>query len=143
MNKQLPDKWVRKAVSELLDGITVDGNLINCFDTRVSNNNLNYYILMSTQTNQVSKTNKCEHFYESSILIDVVTKYNGSGNVGSRLLADNIMDKVRELTNNLTLDVISGLVVLRQNQDFPNDITTITENQNVFRKFMRLELTIN
>jgi hypothetical protein len=41
------------------------------------------------------------------------------------------------------LDVASGLVVQKQIQDFPNDIVTITENENIFRKLMRLELTIN
>ena len=98
---------------------------------------------MSTQTNDVDKSNKCEDSYESSILLDVVTSYIGAGNIGSRLLADNIMDKVRELTNELTLDVSSGLTILRQAQNFPNDIATITPNQNIFRKLMRIELFIN
>jgi len=81
--------------------------------------------------------------YESSILIDVFTSYKGSGNTGSRLLSDNIMDAVRNATNDLILDVSSGLVIQRQTQDFPNDIVSITKNENVFRKLMRLELTIN
>ena len=118
--------------------------LIPCYDSRVpTNGNKTRYILMSTQTNRVAKTNKCEDMYESSILLDIVTIYNGTGNTGSRALADNILDKVRELTNNLVLDVSSNLVVQRQTQDFPNDIVSITKNQNVFRKLMRLELTIN
>lgn len=144
MNKALPDKWVRKAVHTAINNLVVDSKTIKCYDSRVTGRNIpNHYTIMSTQTNVVSKTNKCEDMYESSILIDVFTSYKGSGNTGSRLLSDNIMDAVRNATNNLTLDVSSGLVVQRQTQDFPNDIVSITENQNIFRKLMRLELTIN
>ena len=149
MIKQLPDKWVRKAIHtainncSVLDVLNSTNVTIPCYDSRVpTSGNKTHYILMTTQTNRVSKTNKCEDMYESSILLDIVTIYNGSGNVGSRVLADNILDKVRELTNDLVLDVTSSLVVQRQTQDFPNDIVSITKTQNVFRKLMRLELTI-
>lgn len=143
MNKALPDKWVRKAIFTQLNNIVVDGNTIPCKDTRVTGNNIPpHYILMTTQTNSVDKANKCEYFWNSSILLDIITTYQGAGNTGSRVLADNILDRVRDLTNNLTLDVSSGLEVFIQKQDFPNDLTTITRNENIFRKFMRLELTI-
>ncbi len=143
MNKALPDKWVRKAIFTQLNNIVVDGNTIPCKDTRVTGNNIPpHYILMTTQTNSVDKANKCEYFWNSSVLLDITTTYQGAGNTGSRVLADNILDRVRDLTNNLTLDVSSGLEVFIQKQDFPNDLTTITRNENIFRKFMRLELTI-
>jgi hypothetical protein len=149
MIKQLPDKWVRKAIHtainncSVLDVLNSTNVTTPCYDSRVpTNGNKTHYVLMTTQTNRVAKTNKCEDMYESSILLDIVTIYNGSGNVGSRVLADNILDKVRELTNDLVLDVTSSLVVQRQTQDFPNDIVSITKTQNVFRKLMRLELTI-
>ena len=144
MIKPLPDKWVRKAVYDAINDMVVDTIVIPCYDTRVvANGGTNHYVLMSTQTNSVDKTTKCENSYESSILLDIVTSYDGAGNVGSRLLADNIADKVRELTDNLTLDVASGLTILKQTQDFPNDIATITDTENVFRKLIRLELFIN
>jgi len=144
MNKTLPDKWIRKAVFDAIDDMTIGGFQIPCYDTRVTGQPIpEHYILMTTQTNQVSKNNKCEDWYESSILLDIITTYDGQGNTGSRLLADNILDSARNLTQNLTLDGGSGLVVLRQTQDFPNDISTITGNENIFRKFMRIELTIN
>ena len=144
MIKPLPDKWVRKAVYDAINNMVVDTIEIPCFDTRVvANGGANHYVLMTTQTNSVDKTTKCENSYESSILLDIVTSYDGAGNVGSRLLADNIADKVRELTDNLTLDVASGLTILKQTQDFPNDIATITDTENVFRKLIRLELFIN
>lgn len=144
MVKNLPDKWVRKAVYDAINDMVVDTITIPCYDTRVvANGGKNHYVLMTTQTNSVDKTTKCENSYNSSILLDIVTSYQSSGNTGSRLLADNILDKVRELTDNLTLDVASGLTILKQTQDFPNDLATITDTENVFRKFVRLELFIN
>ena len=143
MDKTLPDKWVRKAIYDAINDIVVDGITIPCFDSRVTNDNLQHFVLLTTQTNSVDKANKCEDFWNSSILIDVVTSYFGGGNVGNRLLADNIMDAVRNATKNLTLDASSGLIVQKQKQDFPNDITTITGTENVFRKIMRIEFTFN
>ena len=144
MIKQLPDKYIRKAVFDAVNNIVVDTLTIPAYDSRVSGNVIpQHFILMTTQTNQVNQMTKCGDVWESSILIDIVTTYDGSGNTGSRLLSDNILDAVRNATNNLVLDVSSGLVVQKQIQDFPNDIVTITENENIFRKLMRLELTIN
>ena len=144
MIKQLPDKYIRKAVFDAVNNIVVDTLTIPAYDSRVSGNVIpQHFILMTTQTNQVNQMTKCGDVWESSILIDIVTTYDGSGNTGSRLLADNILNNVRSYTNNLTLLPSSGLVVQKQTQDFPNDIVTITDNENVFRKLMRLELTIN
>ena len=144
MIKPLPDKYVRKAVYDAVNNIVVDTLTIPAYDSRVTGNVIpQHFILMTTQTNQVNQMTKCGDVWESSILIDIVTTYDGSGNTGSRLLSDNILDAVRNATNNLVLDVASGLVVQKQIQDFPNDIVTITENENIFRKLIRLELTIN
>lgn len=144
MNKSLPDKWVRKAVFDAINDIVVDTLTIPCFDSEVPEGlEVDHYVLMTTQTNTVDKSNKCEYWYESSILLDIVTSYSGVGNPGSRLLADNIADAVRSATDVLTLDVASGLVVLRQTQSFPNDVVTKTSVENIFRKFIRIELTIN
>ena len=144
MIKPLPDKYVRQAIFNRINNLVVDGFTIPVFDSRVSGNVIpQHFILMTTQTSQVNQMTKCGDVWESSILIDIVTTYDGSGNTGSRLLSENILDAVRNATNNLVLDVASGLVVEKQIQDFPNDIVTITDNENIFRKLMRLELTIN
>ena len=144
MIKRLPDKYIRQAVFNAINNLVVDTLTIPAFDSRVSGNVIpDHFILMTTQTSQVNQMTKCGDVWESSILIDVVTTYDGSGNTGSRLLSENILDAVRSATNNLVLDVSSGLVIQKQTQDFPNDIVTITENENIFRKLMRLELTIN
>lgn len=139
----LPDKEIRKAVFTLVNNITVDGNTIKCFDSRVTTSTIpSHYVLMTTQTNQVDESVKCGDRWQSSILLDIVTRYSGTGNTGSRLLADNITDAIRALlVNKLTLG--SGLNVVHQKIDFPNDLSSTTENENIFRKFIRVELTIN
>ena len=142
MVKSLPDKWIRKAVYDAVNGIVVDGETINCYDSRIPSNEDNY-ILLTTQTNNVNKRNKCEYSWESSILIDIVTRYKLTGNTGSRLLADNILDKVRELTDDLTLDVASGLKIVWQIQSFPNDLVSTSENEIVYRKLIRIEFLID
>lgn len=144
MIKKLPDQYIRKAVYNAINNISVDGKTIPCYDYRVTGRaKKDYYTIISTQTNLVNKANKCEYSWNSSVLIDVFTRYNGSGNPGSRLFADNILDKVRELTDKLSLDVSSDLTIVWQRQSFPNDIVSITKNENVFRKFMRIDFYIN
>ena len=144
MIKPLPDKYIRQAVFNAINNLVVDTLTIPAFDSRVSGNVIpDHFILMTTQTSQVNQMTKCGDVWESSILIDVVTTYDGSGNTGSRLLAEDIMNTVRYSVNNISLLPSSGLVIQKQTQDFPNDIVTITENENIFRKLMRLELTIN
>ena len=144
MNKTLPDKWIRKAVYDAVNNIVVDTFTIPCFDGRVVGNIIpDHFILLTTQTTQTNQIIKSERSWESSILIDIVTTYKSSGNPGSRILADNILDAVRSATNNLVLDASCGLIIRNQTQDFPNDIITVSQNENVFRKLMRIELTIN
>lgn len=140
---------------ENIDGYNIEADNTNllastpyinvpCYDLRVpTTNDKNHYILMTTQTNSVNKYTKCGDAYDSTILLDIVTSFYGSGNSGDRVLADNILDKLRELTNNLSLDVASGLVVHRQTQDFPAGIETITPTENIFRRFLRIEMFIN
>jgi hypothetical protein len=97
---------------------------------------------MTTQTNDVSKRNKCEWFWESSILLDIITSFSGAGNNGSRLLADNIADACRNALQDLMLDVGSGLEVVQETMNFPADISTDSGAEVIFRKFIRLELRI-
>ena len=142
----LPDKFVRKAIFTLLggaSGITVNTKNVKCYDSRVTGATIpSQYILMTTQTNQVSEIVKCGDRWNSSILLDIVTRYSASGNTGSRLLADDIAEAVRNLLEtDLTLE--GGLNVLHQKLDFPHDMSSVTEIENVFRKFIRIELSIN
>lgn len=143
VDKNLPDKWIRKALYNVLNDIVVDGITIPCFDSRASVvGSPSFYILLSTQSNGLTQ-NKCETYYDgTSILIDCITVYDRPGNIGSRLLADNIMDAVRGLTQSIVLDVASGLTVLDLDQIFLPDLTNTTDTEIVYRKLMRLEFKI-
>jgi len=144
MDKPIPNKWVRKAILTATSNMVVNGINIPVYDLRVpTNGNVNHYVLITTQTNSVNKYTKCGYAYESTVLLDIVTSYYGTGNELKRTLADDILDKLRELTNNLTLDVASGLNIHRQTQDFPAGIETITPTENIFRRFLRIEMFIN
>ncbi len=141
MLKTLPDKYVRKAIQAVLNGIEVNGHTINCYTYRVSGvDDPSHYILMTTQTNIVDNLNKCEDVWDSSILIDVVTRFTRQGNPSTKTLADDIMDEVRNLTNDLTLT--GGLEVIEQKQSFPQEFNDISDEEVVYRKLMRLELKI-
>ena len=142
MVKTLPDKYIRKAIYTAINNIVVDTKTIPCFDSRTTLSSPDNYTLMTTQTNSVDKRTKCGYDWESSILIEVFTRYKLTGNTGSRLLADNILDEVRNLTDTLTLDGASGLDIVTQIQSFPNDLISETTNEIIIRKFMRIEFLI-
>ena len=91
---------------------------------------------------RLTKLSKCDHLWESNIILDIVTRFPGQGNPGSRVLADDILDAARNATKDLQLDVASGLEIVRITQSFPQDINSKSGDENIFRKLMRLELTI-
>ncbi len=146
MVKTLPDKWIRKAIYDAVNNIVVDTITIPIFDSRVtidSNTDVpQHYILMTSQSNEVDKLDKCEWNWESQILLDIITSYDLPGNPGSRLLADNILDAVRAATTSLVLDAGSGLSISRYTMSFPSDIVTITKKESIFRKLLRIEFYI-
>lgn len=143
MNKSLPDKWVRKAVSDLVDGINVNGETISVYDTKVTGaDQPDFYVIMSSQTDLVDKSSKCEHNWDSEILLDVRATYERSGNPGSRVQADDTLDAIRDLVKDIQLDVASGLSVTRRTFAFPNDLSEIDNSTTIYRKFLRMTLFI-
>jgi len=143
MSLALPDKYVRKAIFTALTGLNVDGYDIATYDTNTTGSNPLFYILMTTQTNNELDGSKCGRRWFSSILLDVVTRYDGAGNTGSRLLADNIAEAPRVLIKDLDLEAGNCQKNTKRNLNFPNDISTKTDTTNIFRKFIRLELEID
>lgn len=143
MNKNLPDKWIRKSIYGLINNIVVDGNTIPCYDTNVTDQEKDFYVLISTQSSTQQKIEKTEDQWLSTVLVDVFTRYKKAGNTGSRLLAENIGDKIRELTDGLVLDSSSGLSIIWQDTNFLPDISSSTENEKVFRKLIQYEFLIN
>lgn len=141
MNKQNPSKYIRKAIYNAINNITVNGLQIPCYDTRVKvGDNPMYYVLMTTQSKDVIKATKCEYRWSATLLLDIVTIYNTSGNTGSRLLADDIENAIRNATQNLTIE---GFTVVTMNMDFPPNLDNINEHHIVYRNFIRYTYELN
>ena len=134
-----PDKYIRKAVYDLVNNIVVDSKIIKCFDSRALNAPDNY-ILLTAQSKDVDKATKCDYRWETSLLIEIYTKSSSSGNAGSRLLLNNIEEAVMDLLNPKI--VVSGFETLIQNITFENSLETITDTEIIFRSFLRLNLTL-
>ena len=120
--KTLPNKWLRKAVFDALDGISVNGKAIPVFDFRVPVTNApEAYILMDSQTAQPAKT-KCEYDWTCTLRLEVINQTPKSGNPGSRVLLNDIANTAIAAFNVLfALDPASGLQVLWQNIEAGTD----------------------
>lgn len=140
----LPDKHIRKAIYTLINNVVVNTKTFPCYDYRTTKNiTSKTYILMSTQTALFNNGTKCGHGWDASILLDVVTKFKGGGNTGSRLLADDAANAIIQALDGFILDVGSGLVISQRRFSSEPDIVDTTSQENVIRKLIRYELTIN
>lgn len=136
-----PDKFIRKAVFDLLNNIVVSSKIIKCFDSRVTGNaDLTEYILMTAQTKEVLKNTKCEYEWETSLLIEIYTKFSSVGNSGSRVLLNDIEQAVITLLNPKI--TVTGFINITQNITYENQLETVTDTENIFRSFLRLNLTL-
>lgn len=136
-----PDKYIRKAIFDRLNAIVVSGKIIYCYDTRVSGNvNNNQYILFTAQTKDIDKATKCGYRWETSILIEIYTKSSSAGNSGSRVLVNDI----EEACYNLLTPYLTFANFVTQNQifTFETQLETVTDTENIFRSFVRLNLTL-
>ena len=134
--KQLPDKWIRKAIYDGLNGVSIGSDTINVYDYRVPIEKApKVYILMTSQTSTPDRGNKCDIPYNSVIRVEVVTQFASSGNTGSRLLADEGMQLVIDWFNgNSLIDNLSGFVLSKKDIDFGSDIQNTLPNYSIFRK---------
>lgn len=135
----LPDKHLRKAIFDALNGMTVNGQSIYVYDIRATNYNGNAYVLISTQTNATER-DKCGFSWLSSCELQVVTR--NPKNAGTRLLADDIADAVINALDGISLSVASGLKILDQSFTFPADLTNESEAEIVVQKIIRYEFRI-
>lgn len=135
-----PDKHIRKAIFDKINNIVVSGKTIPCYDSRGTNAPSNY-VLLTAQTKEVEKSTKCDYRWTTSILIEIYTKVTSSGNTGSRLLLNDIEQAVYTLLQPKI--TVSGFVNLTQNITFEySGLETATDTENIFRSFLRLNLTL-
>jgi hypothetical protein len=136
-----PDKYIRKAVFDLVNGIVVNGKTINCFDTRVTGNAAaNQYVLLTAQTKEVDKSTKCGYDWITSLLIEIYTKSSANGNSGSRVLVNDIEQAIYTLLSPKI--TVLNYTNQTQNVTFETQLETVTTTENIFRSFMRLNLTL-
>ena len=134
-----PDKHIRKAIFDKINNIVVSGKTIPCYDSRATNAPSNY-VLLTAQTKEVDKGNKCSYSWETSTLIEIYTKVSSSGNTGSRVLLNDIEEAVYTLL--LPKLTVQGFTNITQNITFENSLETVTESEIIFRSFLRLNLTL-
>ena len=136
-----PDKHIRRAVFDLINGIVVNGKNVNCFDTRVTGNAAaDQYVLLTSQTKEVDKSTKCGYDWITSLLIEIYTKSSSNGNSGSRLLLNDIEQEVySKISPKIT---VSNYTNQTQNVTFETQLETVTTTENIFRSFIRLNLTL-
>lgn len=143
MDKNLPDKWVRKAIYDAVNGIVVDTNTVNVYDRRAGLDNPKLGVILQEQQNEVVKDTKCDYRWRHTILIEVFDRISNVGNAGSRLLADNILEAVKDNILGLTLDGGSGLVIIGETLTFPGDLSINDGTEILYRKFLRVLYLIN
>ena len=134
LNSNNPNKWVRKAIIEAINGE------YPCFDMQVTGNiNPSEYVIISTQSKEINKANKCNHNWISYTLLDIVTIYNGAGNVGSRLAVDNMQEFIENAVKNIEVD---NFEVVNRSFKSPDGLDNISTTQNVYRNFIRIILEL-
>lgn len=137
-----PDKYVRKAVYDVVNDMVIDGKTIKCFDSRITaSSSIKEYVLLTSQTKSIDKATKCGYRWETSLLIEIFTKYSSAGNTGSRVFLNDIEEEIYNRLDNLQVD---NFEVLIQNiTTEASNLETVTTTENIFRSFIRLNLTLN
>jgi hypothetical protein len=135
LNNTNPNKHIRKAVKDLVN------TTYPCFDYQITGNkNPTEYVLMTSQSKTIDKATKCSYRWECSLLLDIITIYQGAGNTGSRVKGDDIESAIYELIKNIE---ITGYEVVNRTFSFPDSLSLKTPTENVFRNFIRIELLLN
>jgi len=132
-----PDKYIRKAIYDLLNNIVVSGKTIKCFDARVfGNQDVTDYIILANQTKNIDKATKCEYRWNGSIMIEIYTRSSSS-----RVLLNDIEQAVTDLLSpKITVD---NYEVIYQDISYVTQLESFTDTENIYRSFMTLELTLN
>lgn len=129
-----PSKHVRLALYELINP------QYPCYDSQVTGNvDATEYVTISTQDKEIDKASKCGYRWISYTLLDIIKIYEGSGNVGSRVVNDDMENTILGLIENIEVD---GYTVINRRFEFPSTIVSSNSTQTVYRNFIRVILTL-
>lgn len=140
MNTMNPDKHIRKEIYDRIHNADVNGELIKCYDSRVTANNPKYYFLISTQLNQPNRT-KCGRGWINSTEIQVIARFKK--NEGSRVMIDDMVNEVLEELDQFRLPTATGFKVSTDDLSIDNELTEPSGSEVIYTKILRLETTIN
>lgn len=144
INTPLPDKWVRKAIFDACNGMTVDGDTIPVFDMRVTQEpEPEKYILIRVQNNGSERASFCGYRWTHRVNIEAFTRTPANLNPGTRVAVDNIVDNILTALQGLGLDAGSGLTIKSSNFSTLGDFYEIDNGYAVAAKTVLLELEIN
>ena len=94
-----PDKFIRKYFSEAMnnEGIAV-------FEDRTGTNTPKLYALLSTQSKQLAKNNKCGYGWNCTLTIELTQRRTSTANVGGKLHLNDMEAKIYPIFNNFALN---------------------------------------
>jgi hypothetical protein len=136
----LPDKWVRKMVYDAIIALSPDTPV---YDSRTNADYPANYVLFSTQNNISDPTSKCGYRWNHTLQIDVYGRIAASGNPGSRVAADDLVQVVLNAISDLSFDPASGLHLVRYNVNTPFDSVIDDGSYMVTQKVIQLNCIIN
>jgi hypothetical protein len=131
-----PDKYIRKYFYDKLNGINVNGNIIHVYDVNAPVNE-KLLIILSTQSGSDDWETKCSIDKNRQITLDVITRYEGTA--GSRALLDDIVEKVIDLTQKITIE---NFTVQYHNVSYPSDMTMNAGTETIHRKLINYSIKI-
>lgn len=132
-----PDKWIRKGVIARIKAVN---STIGIYDTRLTGSVIpKSYIILSTQTKVDNQNNKCYGQWDCTILLDLVTRFSGTGNPGDRVTVNDLEDNVINALNTLDVD---GFKVFRHWLESSDSLDNITDTENVFRQLVRYRFVL-
>lgn len=137
-----PDKWIRKEISERINNTIVSTKTIPCVDVNYTGSSqpLNY-VAMSTQTKNYTEMNKCGGVWDCSILLDVITRFIGTGNTGSRVMLNDIEERIISLMQDFNIE--GGFELLQDIElEDSSGIDGHTGTETYFRQLIRFRIKL-
>lgn len=134
MNKN-PDKWIRKGIIDAMPTGTP------IYDMQVPSTKYpKEYIILSTQTKLDNENNKCSGQWDCTILLDLVSRFSGTGNPGNREVVNDLEELV---ISNMSGFGVQGFNVFRIVLESSRSLDTLTDTQNVFRQLVRYRIILS
>lgn len=135
--KRNPDKWIRKAFYDLI----TNNNISSVWDMNVTGGIYPpEYVLLSTQTKLDNQITKCGGQWDCTILLDIVTRYIGTGNTGSRVRVNDIEEGIMSYIDEIN---ITGFKIFNIYLESSTSLDSSDKEENIYRQLMRYRLIVS